>query len=210
MLYTNITIICILMLIIFILIYFLIAQRSKYLAELLDSKKETGKELDRCKFYLKENINLKKRIIKYENYIYSKVDTFNVYEGKVKKDEIYKGKKALIGDYTPISYFNTENVLRSLRFSVDVVPTVKDVVNKIKYGEHYDIIFTNKEYPHGTGEQCLKELKEIRNFNIPVVLHTITKGKRDFYVNEIGFDEYIEKPITQENVKIILEKLLKQ
>ena len=73
-----------------------------------------------------------------------------------KKDPIYKGKKALIGDYLSSSYTNTEKVLRSLGFSVEIVPTVNDIVEKIKYGEHYDIIFSNNIYQHGTGEECLK------------------------------------------------------
>ena len=56
--------------------------------------------------------------------------------------------------------------------------------------------------------KCLAELKRIEGFNIPVVLHTISKNKRDYFINEIGFDEYIEKPITQEKIKPILEKIL--
>lgn len=192
------------------LIYTLITQKTKYLQELLDSQKELKEELDKCEFYLKENIGLKKLITKYEDDIYSKIDTFDVCGGKVKKNPIYKGKKILVGDYLKLSYFNTENVLRSLGCSVDIVSNIEDLVNKVKYGEHYDIIFTNKEYRRGNGIDCLKQLKELKDFNIPVVLHTITKGKRDFYINDIGFDEYIEKPITQEKVKIILEKLLKQ
>lgn len=203
-------IIAILFIVIVTLIYFLIYQKNKDSQELLNSKKELIKEIDKCKFYIKQNTELKKIITKYEEDIYSKIDTFDVCGGKVKRDPIYKGKKVLIGDYSPISYFNTENVLRSLGLSVDIVPTIEDVVNKIKYGEHYDIIFTNKEYERGNGEDCLKQLRELKDFNIPIVLHTVTKGKRDFFVNEIGFDEYIEKPITQENAKIILKKLLKQ
>lgn len=202
-------IIGILLIIIATLIYCLIYQKNKSLQELLNNRKELIKTIDKEKFYIKENTELKKIIMKYEDDIYSKIDTFDVCGGNVKKDPIYKGKKALIGDYSPISYFNTENVLRSLGFSVDIVPTIEDVVNKIRYGEHYDIIFTNKEYEHGSGEECLKQLRELKDFHIPIVIHTVTKGQRNFFVNEIGFDEYIEKPITQENVKIILKKLLK-
>ncbi len=203
-------IIVVLFIVIVALIYYLIYQKNKSSQELLNNRKELIRTIDKNKYYIKENTELKKIIMKYEDDIYSKIDTFDVCGGKVKKEPIYKGKKALIGDYLPISYFNTENVLRSLGFCVDIVPTVEDVVNKIRYGEHYDIIFTNKVYEHGSGEDCLKQLRELKDFNIPIVLHTATKGERDFFVNEIGFNEYIEKPITQENVKIILKRILKQ
>ena len=52
-----------------------------------------------------------------QNEKYSKIDTFSVCGGEIKKDPIYKGKKALIGDYLSSSYTNTEKVLRSLGFS---------------------------------------------------------------------------------------------
>ena len=51
-------------------------------------------------------------------------------------------------------------------------------------------------YRDNRGSKCLAELKRIEGFNIPVVLHTISKNKRDYFINEIGFEEYIEKPIT--------------
>ena len=53
-----------------------------------------------------------------------------------------------------------------------------------------------------------KKLRELENFSTPIVIHTITKDKRDYFVNTIGFDDYIVKPVTQENVKPILHRLL--
>ena len=32
-----------------------------------------------------------------------------------------------------------------------------------------------------------KELKQIEGFNTPVVIHTLTENKRDYFVNEIRF-----------------------
>lgn len=115
--------------------------KNKYLQEKLENQKTLKEIMDRYSFCLKENIELKKLVDLYENEKYSKIDTFSVCGGEIKKDPIYKGKKALIGDYLSSSYTNTEKVLRSLGFSVEIVPTVNDIVEKIKYGEHYDIIF---------------------------------------------------------------------
>ena len=46
--------------------------------------------------------------------------------------------------------------------------------------------------------------------DIPVVIHTITKNARYQFVDEIGFDDYIEKPVTKEKIKPVLKKLFKK
>ena len=83
-------------------------------------------------------------------------------------------------------------------------------MNKIKYGEKYDIIFSNNIYRDGTGPECLKKLKEIKGFSIPVVVHTITKDARDHFVNEVGFDDYIVKPVSKDSLVPILEKIFSE
>ena len=81
--------------------------------------------------------------------------------GIIKKLDTFKGKKALIGDYFAPSYYNTKMVLDSLGFEMTIVKTYYDVIEKIKKGEKYDVIFTNNIYQiGGTGPQLLKELKE--------------------------------------------------
>lgn len=201
---------CIILIIIVSSICIILTEKNKHLKENIDNNKKLQESYDKCEFYLKENIELKKIVELYEDKKYSKIETFNTCSGEIKKDPIYKDKRVLIGDYLSSSYINTENVLRSLGFSIDIVPTIKDVVEKIKYGEHYDIIFSNNFYHDGSGQKCLEQLKELENFNTPIVIHTIDKGKRDFFVNQIGFDDYIEKPVTLEKVKPILERLVKR
>lgn len=198
-----------LLIIIAILVYFIMYQRTKYMEESLKDKKALNESLDKYQFYMKENLELKKSLAVYEEEKYKDIDTFNVCTGEIHLDPIYKGKKALIGDYLNFSSINTEKVLRSLGFSVDIVSTGNDIIEKMKYGEHYDIIFTNNIYRYGpTGPECLKKLRELENFSTPIVIHTITKDKRDYFVNDIGFDDYIVKPVTQENIKPILHRLL--
>lgn len=199
----------ILLIIIASLVHFIMYQRTKYIEESLKDKKELSESLDKCQFYMKENIELKKNLEVLEEEKYKDIDTFNVSTGEIFLEPIYKGKKALIGDYLNFSYINTERVLRSLGFSVDIVSNGNDIIEKMKYGEHYDIIFSNNIYRYGpTGPECLKKLRELENFSTPIVIHTITKDKRDYFVNTIGFDDYIVKPVTQENVKPILHRLL--
>ncbi len=131
-------------------------------------------------------------------------------EMKLEKETIYKGKKALIGDYFKYSYLKTKKVLESLGFEITIALGYREVVKRIKEGQRYDIIFSNNIYMDGTGKQCLEELRKIEGFNIPVVVHTITEKARKKFVDEIGFDDYIVKPVTKENVKPVLKRLLQK
>ena len=64
---------------------------------------------------------MKKRLEVFEEEKYKDIDTFNVSTDEIPLESIYKGKKALIGDYMLSSFCNTERVLKSLGFSVDIV-----------------------------------------------------------------------------------------
>ena len=140
---------------------------------------------------------------------YKKVDetTYHTPNGVITKLDTFKGKKALVGDYSHASFFNTEMVLDSLGFEIVNAKSSKEVLERIKNGEQYDVIFTNNIYGDGTGPDLLKNLKEINNFNIPVIIHTIDDAKDSFLA--LGFDGYLQKPIKQEETIELLNILLK-
>lgn len=182
----------ILFIIITFLIIFILIQRKKYNSRLLKDEKMLLEVQDKCSFYIEEYNTMKDRIIE-EN-------------KKDSKDKKYKRKTALIGDYFLPSFNNTKAVLEELGFTVDIAESSSYLIKKIEYGEKYNIIFSNNIYKDGTGPECLKRLKEIKGFSIPVIVHTITKDARKHFVSEIGFDDYIEKPITKESTLPVLEK----
>ena len=141
---------------------------------------------------------------------YKKEDdtTYSTPNGKIKKIDIFKGKKALVGDYSHVSFFNTEMVLDSLGIEIVNAKSSNEVLERIKNGEKYDIIFTNNIYNDGTGPELLKKLKQIDSFNIPVIIHTISNEPKEKFI-EIGFDGHLQKPINQTETIEVLNKLLK-
>ena len=197
--------ICLLIFIIVILIVFILEQNKKYNVQIFNKNKQLSNVISEIDYYKNECINLKK-IIK----INKPIELKNISKNDLTYEPLYEGKKALIGDYFSPSYNNTKKVLESLGFDVTVALSGKEIVKRIKDKEKYDIIFSNNIYQNGTGEECLKELKKIENFNIPVVVHTITQNARYKFVNKIGFDDYIEKPVTKEKIKPILKRLLEK
>ncbi len=197
--------ICLLIFIIVILIVFILEQNKKYNVQIFNKNKQLSNVISEIDYYENECINLKKIIE-----INKPIELKNISKNDLTYEPLYEGKKALIGDYFSPSYNNTKKVLESLGFDVTVALSGKEIVKRIKDKEKYDIIFSNNIYQNGTGEECLKELKKIENFNIPVVVHTITQNARYKFVNKIGFDDYIEKPVTKEKIKPILKRLLEK
>lgn len=123
-----------------------------------------------------------------------------------KKKNLYKGKRVIVGDYDKFSSQNTKEVLNSFGIKVDIVRSGKDIIDRIKHGYKYDAIFTNNVYKNFSGLETLNQLKEIENFHTPIIIHTITQNARHEFVDENGFDEYIEKPLNIEKVTPILKK----
>ena len=64
--------------------------------------------------------------------------------------------------------------------------------------------------PSMDGTSTLKNLKEIEDFQTPVVVLTAdaVKGRREEYLNE-GFDDYLSKPIDKKELSRVLSKFLR-
>lgn len=124
--------------------------------------------------------------------------------GIIKQIDIFKGKTALVGDYSAVSYFNTEMVLSSLGFKVDIVSTIDEIVEKIKQNENYDVIFSNNIYRGDTGETLVNRLKQLPDFDTPVILHSVS----DDILYKSLFDGFLSKPIKQNETLALLTKLL--
>lgn len=170
------------------------------IVELEDINGFKAKEIERCynqiENYEREELNVK---------------TITIGNKEVKKNFIYQGKRVLVGDYVKESYENTLNVLKSYGITVDLVHKGTDIIDKIRHGYKCDLIFTNNIYKEGfDGPTMLRELRKIKNFKIPVVIHTVSMNKRDYFVNECGFDDYIEKPLDQEKINKILNTYLEK
>lgn len=194
-----------LLFIIIVMFGVMIEQKKKYKFELTRKNREIALIMKKCNFYKNEYEELQKTFK--TNIEISAANDFEPFD-KMKYNPIYKGKRALVGDYLACSYIFTKKALESLGFEVTIAHTKAEVIRRIKNNEKYDIIFSNNIYRDGTGQECLAKLKEIEGFCTPVVIHTVTKNAKYHFVNEVGFDDYIEKPMTQAKVLPILEKLL--
>lgn len=86
-----------------------------------------------------------------------------------------------------------------------------ECISKIKNKETYDIILLDDMMPKMSGVETLKKLKEIDNFNTPVIALTANaiSGMREKYKKE-GFDDYLAKPIEKEQLIEVINKIIKE
>lgn len=186
-------------------------------------------EFDQHKLWLEKQKKRQDRMV-LEGYAYYEDDIYNEddielndeYDKEIKeykfiiqknlpKYKTNKKIKVLVGDYDTMSISNTIRVLKSMGIDTKAARSGKEIIKRIKTGEIYDLIITNNVYTKGhcDGPETLEKLREIEGFNIPVVVLTVSSGKRHLFIGEYGFDEYMCKLLTQEQVIETLPKVIK-
>ena len=120
----------------------------------------------------------------------------------------YSNKKVLVVDDNELNLKVANRALSDLDIKIEEVLTGKDAIEKVKKNK-YDIILLDIMMPEMNGEETLVELKKIENFNTPVIALTADAltGAKDKYLSE-GFDGYIAKPFTRDQIKEKLDKIL--
>ncbi len=115
--------------------------------------------------------------------------------------------KALIVDDSKINLMVAQKILEKIGFNVDTVLSGEDCLEKVK-NNNYDIIFMDIMMPNMDGIETYKHLKEINNFNTPVVALTADiNNTRNDYINKYNFNEYLAKPLKIDELQKALSNL---
>lgn len=193
-----------------------------FISDYVEKTKNKIDELNKENERLKEEIEIRdiyKREV--ERIEYDKeIKSIGIDKMTISKEHQYRvvGKKIpkiLVGDYNPSSVRNTCGVLMRMGFDVDVVETAEDVIEKVKNFKHYDLIISNNEY-YGSNHkskitksyELLDRLKEIEDFDIPVIVLTVSND-RDKFIS-YGFNEHIQKVLDEEKVVEVFPNVLKK
>ena len=156
--------------------------------------------------------------------VYGKGSKFTIYlrqkivakEGNIEtKEEVvedikFTGFKVLVVDDNNLNLKVADKLLKKYDLTTKLIESGEDCINLIKIGETYDLILMDDMMPKLRGPEVLAKLKEIPNFNIPVIALTAnaTAGIKESYLKE-GFDDYLAKPIDKVELVNILKKYLK-
>ena len=124
-----------------------------------------------------------------------------------KYESVLDKKKILLVDDSASSVKIITKLLKESNTTLDSVSSGKECLDKIRGNEKYDLILLDEEMTPLDGKIVMKKLKEIRNFNINVIL--LTKNN-DYEYNEdylkYGFKDYLIKPIDKDK---LMEKISK-
>lgn len=191
------------------LVVFLVVGAMLSLIYLIYSSVQEAKQNEREKEYQEYKKRRQEKMDKerQENSIKWNENIQSKFKGKLKY-KTNKPIKVLIGDYTDSMAPYTNSILKTMGIETEVVPTASDIIDRINDGKEYDIIITNNVYSNGeSGKTVLDTLKENEDFKTPIIILTVDHNARGRYLS-YGFDEYIQKPISEENVINIFPKFI--
>ncbi len=151
--------------------------------------------------------------------VYGEGSKFTVFVGQkisngvVNKEEIeeiitFDNKKVLVVDDNNLNIKVASKTLKEFNLIIDSAFSGEECINKVKEN-NYDLILMDIMMPHMSGVETLKKLKEIESFNTKVVALTadVMEGKSTKYI-EVGFNDYLSKPIQKDELKRVLNKCL--
>ena len=119
------------------------------------------------------------------------------------------GKKALVVDDNNLNLKLASRLLSNYKFEIDTVKSGKECIELVKNNE-YDVIFLDHMMPVMDGLETFEELKKLKK-NIPPVIALTANSNPELkskYI-DLGFYEYLAKPISINELNKIINKLFK-
>ena len=120
----------------------------------------------------------------------------------------FDNKKILIVDDNALNIKVANKVLKEFNLIIESAYSGEECIEKVKTTT-YDLILMDIMMPKMNGVETLKKLKENKDFKIPVVALTADamQGQSNKYI-EVGFNDYLSKPIEREELKRVLNSCL--
>ncbi|MCI8548002.1 MAG: response regulator [Bacilli bacterium] len=130
---------------------------------------------------------------------------------KIEDVSNYKNKKILIVDDNKLNIKVATKALQELDVKIEEAASGEECLNKVKEGNKYDLILMDIMMPNMSGEIALQKLKELKEFDTPVIALTADalSGAKEKYLKE-GFIDYIAKPFSKNEIKEKLDILFKK
>ena len=121
----------------------------------------------------------------------------------------YGAKRILLADDNSLNIKVAKRALKDFNFIIDEAKDGNEAIEKVKANK-YDLILMDIMMPNKNGEDAFKELKQDPNFNIPTIALTADAiaGACEHY-KEVGFNDYLAKPFTRDQIKEKLDILFK-
>ncbi len=126
-------------------------------------------------------------------------------------EEGYSYKKILIVDDNEFNIKVVRRILEQYDLLLDECHNGEECINMVSESNDYDLILMDIMMPGMSGEETLRRLKEIEDFETPVIALTAEAeaGSEEKYESE-GFVDYLAKPFSKDQIKEVLDRVLKE
>ncbi len=158
--------------------------------------------------YISKPITLERVADMLEKYCHTY--TSSAFKPDKTKDSTH-GKRTLLVEDNQINCMVASNILKNLDCHVDVAVNGKEAVD-ICTQRYYDLILMDIQMPVMDGVEATRQIRHNRNSlnrKIPIVAVTANVMPADVeYYLANGIDEYLSKPISIENMRVMLERYM--
>ena len=125
-------------------------------------------------------------------------------------DNYVNNKKILIVDDNNSSIKLISKILEKHNILYDSSNLGKDALDRIRKGDKYDLILLDNDMPYLSWNVIMKKLKNIKGFNVPVIILTKNDGMNNIKeYKDVGITDYILKPIDKDYLMNKISKYLK-
>ena len=133
-----------------------------------------------------------------------------MYNNKIAEEFSLKGKKVLIVDDNKLNLKVTNRLLTAYELDITLLESGEECIDLVKEQNNFDLILMDQMMPGLDGTTTMNKLKEMENFNTPIVVLTADamEGQKEKYLSS-GFNDYISKPIDKVELSRVLKKFLK-
>lgn len=140
--------------------------------------------------------------------IISMIEEPETKEAKLEQTTNFKDKKILVVDDNKMNLKVATKLLEKYQITIETCQSGIEAIEILK-DNNYNLILLDDMMPKMNGKETLKELKKNKDFKTPVVVLTANaiSGMKEKYL-ELGFDDYLAKPIEKEELIRILNKFL--
>ena len=120
----------------------------------------------------------------------------------------YGHKKVLVVDDNKLNIKVARKALVDFDFEIDECYDGQECIDKVNSGINYDLILMDIMMPNMNGDVAIAKLKENPEFKTPVIALTADAiaGAKEKYMEE-GFNDYIAKPFSRDQIKEKLDKI---
>lgn len=133
--------------------------------------------------------------------------TPKIYSSESTPQAHWPGKKILIVDDVELIFEYISAILDDTEIDYDYANSGKKAIEMFKH-KTYDLVLMDIQMPEKGGTETKNELRKI-NSNIPVIAQTanaLAEDRKKYY--DLGFDEYIAKPIDKAELLKLIGKFL--